>query len=36
MNPLAALRPLFSVHAGPLYTIETDQTDEEKEIIVDV
>jgi hypothetical protein len=30
---LAALRPLFSVLAGPLYTIETDLTDEEKEII---
>jgi hypothetical protein len=33
MNPLTALRPLFSVLAGPLYTIETDLTDEEKAMI---
>jgi hypothetical protein len=30
---LAALKPLFTVLAGPLYTIETDLTDEEKAMI---
>jgi hypothetical protein len=29
----AALKPLFSVLAGPLYTIETDLTAEEKAMI---
>jgi hypothetical protein len=27
------LKPLFTVLAGPLYTIETDLTDEEKAMI---
>jgi hypothetical protein len=30
---LAALKPLFSILAGPLYTIETDLTAEERGII---
>ncbi|GHV16242.1 hypothetical protein FACS189493_1750 [Spirochaetia bacterium] len=30
---LAALKPLFSVLTEPLYTIETDLTDEEKAMI---